>query len=134
MYFLLILFFTSLLGITFMVERKLVMLKNGVLLHREETFFKAPYLEEWKHLTSKNVKRHGYTVLVATIRFYVRFSNLLKNKYQEIKIKIKNIRSRKSNSNLSGKQEISKFLKIISEYKYKIREIKHKIKEEENLK
>ena len=133
MYFLLILFFTSLLGIIFMIGKKLVLLKNGQILSREETFLKAPYLEEWKHLTVKNIKKHGYTGLVATIRLYVRSSNLLKNKYQEVKIRIKNVRKKSQNGGLSEKKEASKFLKMISEYKHKIREIKHKIHEEENL-
>ena len=131
MYFLLTLFFISLLGITFMIGRKLVMLQNGQVQNKEETILKAPYLEEWKHLTIKNIKKHGYIGLVATIRFYIRSSNFLKNKYQEVKIKIKNIRSKNSNGNSPEKREVSKFLKMISEYKHKIRKIKHKIKEEE---
>lgn len=133
MNFLLILFFGSLLGIIFMIGRKLIMIQNGVVLHKEEFVFKTPFLEEWKHLTIKNMKKHGYAGLVATIRFYVRSSNLLKNKYQEVKVKVKNIRGKKSNSDLENKREISKFLKIISEYKHKIREIKRKVKKEEDL-
>jgi len=132
MYFLLILFFTSLLGITIMIGRKLVLLRNGHILHKEETLFKAPFFEEWKHLTIKNIKKHGYAGLVATIRFYIQSSNLLKNKYQEAKIKIKNIRAKNLNSDSGEKREVSKFLKMISEYKHKIREIKHKIREEED--
>jgi hypothetical protein len=133
MNFLLILFFGSLLGITFMIGRKLVMLQNGQVLHREELVFKTPYLEEWKHLTIKNVKKHGYNGLVTTIRFYVRSINILKNKYHGAKSLVNNIRNKNPNSNSENKREISKFLKIISEYKYKIREIKRKVKKEENL-
>jgi len=131
MYFLLILFFTSLFGIIFMIGRKLVILQNGQAFHREEILFKAPFFEEWKHLTIKNIRKHGYIGLVATIRFYVRSSDFLKNKYQETKIKIKNMRSKNQNGNFGEKREVNKFLKMISEYKHKIREIKHKIKEEE---
>lgn len=127
MYFLLTLFFASLIGIIFMIGRKLILLKNGQILIREENPLKNSY-EEWKNLAIKNVKKHGYTGLVATIRFYIRGTNLLKNKYQEVKIKMKN-RSKESINN--DKKEISKFLKIISEYKHKIREIKHKIHKEE---
>jgi len=130
MYFLLTLFFISLLGIIIMIGRKLVLLKNGQILRKEETILKVSYLEEWKHLTIKNIKKHGYAGLVATVRFYVRSSNLLKNKYQEAKIKIKNIRAKNLNSD-SGEKKENKFLKMISEYKHKIREIKHRIKEEE---
>ncbi|MEK7190495.1 MAG: hypothetical protein AAB661_01880 [Patescibacteria group bacterium] len=114
-----------------MLGRKLIMLQNGQISRREEIIFKTPYLEEWKHSTVKNIKKHGYTGLVAAIRFYVRGTNLLKNKYQKIKIKVKNIHHQNSNNDSPEKREISKFLKIISDYKHKIREIKHKIKEEE---
>ena len=131
MYFLLILFFGSLLGISFMIGRKLLMLQNGQIFEKDETFLKVPYLEELKRKTIKNAKKHGYAGLVATIRFYIKSMNLIKNKYKEVKIRIKSIHSKKSNNGVEDKQEISKFLKIISEYKHKIRKIKHKIMEEE---
>lgn len=131
MYFLLILFFGSLLGITFMIGRKLLILQNGQMTYKEnaETFLKAQYLEELKYTVIKTIKKHSYTGLVAIIRFYFRGTNLLKNKYQAVKTKIKNLRSK--NLKDDEKKEVSKFLKMISEYKQKIRAIKHKIKEEE---
>lgn len=131
MYFLLILFFGSLLGITFMIGRKLMMLQNGEVLASGEALIKTQYLEELKVLTIKNVKKHGYTSLVATIRFYVRSTNLMKDKYQELKSKIKSLRQLNQNLAATEKKEASKFLQMISEYKHKIREIKHKIHEEE---
>lgn len=131
MYFLLILFFGSLAGISFMIGKKLLMLQNGQVFDRNETFLKAPHLEELKHKTIKNIKKYGYAGLVTTIRFYIKSTNLLKNKYEEARIKIKSLYSKKSNSETGDRQEISKFLKIISEYKRKIREIRHKINEEE---
>jgi hypothetical protein len=131
MYFILTLFFVSLLGIIFMVGRKLAVLQDTQVLKKEEFFLKTQFLNEWKHLTIKNIKKHGYVGLVTTIRFYVLSINFLKNKYQAIKIKIKNIRGKKLNT--EEKREVSGFLKMISEYKQKIREIKHQIKEEENL-
>ncbi|KKS99436.1 MAG: hypothetical protein UW01_C0011G0011 [Candidatus Nomurabacteria bacterium GW2011_GWA2_43_66] len=115
-----------------MVGKKLVMFQNGQLSREKKVLSEIQYLEEWKHLTVKNIKRHGYVALVTIIRFYVQSSNLLKNKYQEAKIKIKNMRDKKLNGNPAQKQEISNFLKIISEYKHKIRQIKHRIKEEES--
>ena len=114
--------------------RKLISLKNHEneqIISREETLFELPYLKEVKHLTITNVKKHGYVLLVETVRFYVRGINILQNKYEEIKIKIKN--RGKKNTTDGEKKEISKFLKIIAEYKHKIREIKHKVKKEENL-
>jgi len=137
MYFILILFFGSLFGITFMIGRKLLMLQNGQISYRDdaETFLKAQYFEELKHSTIKTIKKHRYTGLVTIVRIYVRSSNFIKNKYEQVKIKIKNIYLKKirSETEVKEKQEVPKFLKIISEYKNKIREIKHKIKEEENL-
>lgn len=120
-----------------MVGRKLAMLQSGQITYRAdgeetESFLKAQYVEELKHSAIRMVKRYGYLGLVAIIRSYFRLSNLLKNKYQEIKTKIENIRLKNSSHNISReKKEVSKFLKMISEYKYKIRELKHKIKEEE---
>jgi hypothetical protein len=57
----------------------------------------------------------------------------LNKKYQEIKIKLKERQERKLSKNGNKKAEPNKFLKTISEYKRKIRRIKHQIKEEENL-
>jgi hypothetical protein len=130
MYFLLILFFGSLLGITFMIGRKLLVLQNGQMTYKEsaETFLEAQHLERLKHAAIKTIKKHSYNGLVLIIRLYFRGTNLLRKKYQAIKIKIKNIRSKNKNDE---KKEVSKFLKMISEYKQKIRVIKHKIKEEE---
>ena len=133
MYFLLILFFASLLGITFMIGRKLVLLQNGKMLRLEETPFGPSLFEEWKVQTSRNVKKHSYVLLVLAIRFHVRASNTLKNAYAEMKDKIKESFSKKSKGEASEKREVSGFLKMISEYKQKVREIKHKIREEENL-
>lgn len=133
MYILLTLFFISLVGIIVMIGRKLLMFQNGQILDRGEIIFKIPHFEELKYLITKNIKKHGYKGLVVTIRFYFRSANLLKNKYQEVKIKVKDMRVKNSKNNGEQQKEVSKFLKIISEYKHKIREIKHKIKEEENL-
>jgi hypothetical protein len=113
-----------------MVGRKLVLLQNRVVF-QEETIVKTPSLEEWKHLTITNVKKHGYIGLVATIRFYVRSTNFLKNKLEDLKTKVKSINGKKLRE--EEKREVSGFLKMISEYKQKIRHIKDKVKEEENL-
>ncbi len=131
MHILLILFFTSLLSLSFMVGRKLFALEHEQVLNHKEVDLELPYLKEVKHITMTNIKKHGYSGLVATIRFYVRGVNFTKNKYQEIKVKVKNINY--INKVNGQNKEISKFLKIIGDYKQKIREIKHKITKEENL-
>ena len=131
MYILLILFFASLFSIIFMIGRKLALLKHEEVKNQEEVLLELPYLKEVKQLTVVNLKKHGYALLVTIVRFYVRGTNLLKNNYEAVKIKIKN--KIKKNRVNSEKKEISGFLKIIGDYKHKIREIKHKIKKEENL-
>jgi len=131
MYILLILFFASLFSIILMIGRKLITLKQEQVLNQEEVLFELPYLKEVKHITVTNVRKHGYALLVAILRFYIRGTNFSKSQYEKLKIKIKNMHNR---NQINGeKKEISKFLKIIGEYKHKIREIKHKIKKEENL-
>ena len=128
-YFLLILFFGSLLGIIFMIGRKLVIIQgNSEIVNIKED----PYLEEWKHTTVKNIKKYSYLLLVAIIRTYVHSSNFIKLKYQELKIKIKE-KFGKNKEDAETKKEASKFLKMISEYKHKIRKIRRQIKEEEKI-
>jgi len=68
------------------------------------------------------------------VRFYVHSANFLKKKYEEAKIKIKEVYQRKVKKDVVvEKREVSGFLKMISDYKHKIRKIRRQIKEEENL-
>lgn len=135
MYFLLILFFGSLIGITFMIGKKLMLIRNGQVfkIHDNITFLETPFLEKIKHVTIKNTKKHGYFLLVATIRLYFKITNFLKNKYQETKTKIKEIHLRRQKPLPGEKKEVNSFLKMVIEYKHKIRKIKQQVKDEENL-
>ena len=133
MYFLLILFFASLIGIVMMIGRKLSLVKNG---HITEGYHPHPFMPDLhriKYLSVKSLKSFVYLVLFVAIRSYFRLSNFLKNKYDETKIKIKE-KYNKSHfiGHLPERQEVNKFLKVIGDYKNKISEIKHKVKEEEN--
>ena len=132
-YFLLTLFFASLFSIMIMLGRKLAKLEREQVFNHQEVLFELPYLKEIKQLTIEGIKKHGYAGLVKVLRFHIQFSNFLKGKYEKAKIKIKNIHVQNTNGDSLGKKEVSKFLKIIGDYKQKIREIKHKIKREENL-
>ncbi|TSC77666.1 MAG: hypothetical protein G01um101424_289 [Parcubacteria group bacterium Gr01-1014_24] len=117
-----------------MLGKKLVLFKNGQTPNREEVLFEVPHLEEIRHFVTKNIKKYGHMGLVITLRFYIRSSNFLKYQYEEVKIKIKNVSGKNKNGlngDLPEKAEVNKFLKMISDYKNKIREIKHKIHEEE---
>lgn len=126
------LFLISFIAIIILFGRKLSLIQsqNINIVEKEHTAFKIPYILEIKHITIKKIKKYGYLILVTTIRIYFRSLNLLKRKYKELKTKIGN--SNKSEVQNTKKQEINRFLKGISDYKNKIRKIKHDIKEEEN--
>lgn len=132
MYILLILFFVSLLGITFMIGRKFFLIQNGIILSQTENTPIAPhFFDEWKQSAVKNFKKYGYAGLVGSIRIYFRVNNVFKNKYEELKLKIKNTYNKKRNTENEIKREANKFLKMVSEYKNKVRKIKERVKEEE---
>lgn len=135
----LILFFVSLLGIAIMIGRKLVLLQTGTIPARAENephpF--VPDLEKVKEVANRNAKRYGYLATVIVIRFYVRSSNFLKSKSRNIREKIKSLIEKNKNGEngqTAGPQEVNKFLRMVSDYKHKLRGIKHRIKEEEERK
>jgi len=127
----LILFFSSLCSIIVMIGRKLLALDKGQVFEEVNTSFEVPFIKEVKDVTIHSIKKHGYAGLVTTLRWYFRGTNFVNNKYDNIKTKIEN-RKRARNEN-GEKKEISKFLKVIIEYKHKIRKIKHRIRNEESL-
>lgn len=131
MYTILILFFGSLLAIVFMIGRKILMLHHGVTLSEGEPIFKNSSLEEWKYSVVNKAKRWNYVFLVIVIRIYFRILNLIKLGYQKFIAKIKSMKSTDTEAPIKEKKEVSRFLKMVSEYKSKIRKIKRKIKEEE---
>lgn len=131
----LILFLVSLVGITFMICKRLLLMKkvNNFNINPVENSFEIPSMEEIKFITVKKFRKYGYILLVITLRFYVKSSNFLKNKYNLTKEKTKAVLNkymRTKENNIEAK-EVSGFLKTISEYKQKIGKIKHRIKKEE---
>lgn len=131
-YFILTLFFGSLVAIVFMVWRKLVLIKKGQIEIVEGASFEIPYLKETKHATIENIKKYEHIALVLVVKFYLQFSNFVKTKYQELKLKVKSIHIKHSqNPESADKNEILKIFNVVSSYKHKIKQIKHKIKEEE---
>jgi len=131
MYLYLISFFASLIAIIFMIGRKMSKLEHEQILNHKEIIFDVPYLKEIRHITAKNIRKLAHDGLVSTLRLYLRTMNFLKYRYEEMKIKIKN--GSRMNQQAGNKKQISKFLKVIGDYKRKIREIKHRIKKEEDL-
>ncbi len=129
---LLILFSLSLFSIIFMLGRKLRLIRNGQVVEVEHSHIFVPDLQKIKLLSLEKIKRYEHQVLVAIVRFSIQSSNFLKSNYQIAKIRIKDIINKdKDRLNRFEKQEVNKFLKMISDYKDRIRHIKHKIKEEE---
>lgn len=134
----LILFFGSLVGIVVMIGKKTLSLKEIQGQNTEGLLsdINIPDLEEIKIIASKKIKKHSYRALVAILRVYIISSHFLKKTSRELYIKAKDKLNRNKNrlgGNPLEKPEVSKFLKRISEYKDKIKTIKHKIKEEENI-
>ncbi len=120
-----------------MLGRKLVLAQNQPQknLRPEDLHFEIPHLEEIKKTTGKNLKKYGYVALVLSLRFYIKSMNVLKEQYQELDKKIAQMRKKNMPGLDIQKQEkkVSGFLEMISEYKHKIRRIKHQIaREEEN--
>ena len=134
MYILLSLFLISLIALTIMFSRKLVLLKNqGIQIeHVEGVILELPFVKEIKHLTIRQLKRYGYIGVVTSIRLYFRGVNLAKVEYNKIKEKLSSVDKSKWINDIE-KREVNKFLKVVSNYKHKIRQIKHQIKEEENI-
>jgi hypothetical protein len=126
---LLILFFLSLTGISFMIGKKLIFLKEGNITHIDAIPKLIPDLETIKYTISKKTKKGGYLATVTVLRLYIQSSNLFKYIYNKTKEKIEEIK--KNVENNTEQKEASKFLKMISDYKYKVRNIKRQIEEEE---
>jgi len=132
-YFILILFFASLLSIAIMIGRKLVLLKKGQIEVTQEIPFEVPYLKEIRRAVVFNIKKYEHLALVGIVKFHLQFANFLKSKYGELKIKLRNLHLKHSQKAEAGeKTEVSTFLKVVSVYKNRITEIKDRIKREEN--
>ncbi len=131
MQIILILFFVSLAGIAFMIGRKLILSKTQQVPTENNFLFEIPDHREVKHIATKNIKKYGFIFLVIIIRLYVRVSNSIKRKINELSRKIHKIVTRNKFEKSTSHKEVSKFLKMISDYKQKISKIKHKIVEEE---
>jgi hypothetical protein len=73
----------------------------------------------------------GFAILVGLIRLHVKCSNFFKTQWNLIVIKIKNAYVKRYAKGAVEAREVNKFLRMIGEYKHKIRRIKQKVKEEE---
>ncbi len=136
MYLPLILFFLSLVGIVIMIWRELMLVRNGQVATTYHIHPFVPDLQKIKYLASKGAKKLSYLTLFVMLKFFIKSSNLIKTKsivfIKELKDKFKK-RNGNSSDDTTEKKEVSKYLRIISEYQHKIRKIKHRIKKEEGI-
>ena len=139
MYFFFILFFVSLTAIILMISRKLLLINNteGHSINHQNELLISGILDfdKIKKSTIKNIKKTIHTLIWVTLRTYIVSINFINKKRKEIVIKIKN-KFRKHHHEIDEaeeKKEVSKYIKIISEYRQKIRTIKNKIREEEGI-
>jgi hypothetical protein len=132
LYFILTLFFGSLLGIIFMIGRKIILIQNGQAPEYPEVSNNQEW-EEFKYEALKGLKRLGYALLVEGVRLYVKLISYLKNLSRLIIRKIQKVYYKKLETGTGEPRESSKFLKMVGQYKRKLRRIKEKVKEEENL-
>jgi len=138
MYFFFILFFISLAIISFMIGRKLLLLNNieGHSAHNATETFLSEILDfnKIKKLAIEGFEKGVHTLIWVILKIYIVSLNFINKKRKEIIVKIKNRLNKNRHDNIvEEKKEVSKYLKIISEYRQKIRHIKHKIKEEEGI-
>ena len=119
-----------------MLGRKLALVRNGQTAESHHSSFFVPDLQKIKNLTLKGTKRAGYILIFWTLKFSIKSSSFSKKKWKELSKKVKaKFKKNKDilTEEISEKQEVSKFLKMISDYKHKVRKIKHQIEEEEGI-
>ncbi len=127
----LITFFGSLISISALIGKKLLSIKNsGEYYLSKEASFELPYIDEVKHGVKTSIKKLENVILILILRIYMKTTNYFKTTSKKIK---KNLRNKiLKNEKHIAQPEVSKFLKMVSDYKVKIKEIKHQIKKEEN--
>ena len=132
----LILFFASLVGIAGMIGNKIVLIRKGHVGTGEDFSPRIPDFQEIKDVSAHHARKYGYVALVETIRVYVQSIHLVKRKSKEFKDKTGDMIRKYIPAKEKSDQpkEASKFLKTMSDYKTKIKKIKHKVKQEEGIK
>ncbi|MFN4181315.1 MAG: hypothetical protein ACK4FA_01285 [Candidatus Paceibacteria bacterium] len=135
MSFFLVLFFTSAIGITALVGRKVYALRHTeVHVPRDIDFtIDVPDFEEVKNTLIKKSRRYGYVALVVTIRLYVLGTHATKHHTRQIVKKIKERLNKRHTAKPTTHKSENKFLKKVTEYKNRIEKIKEQIKTEEGL-
>jgi uncharacterized membrane-anchored protein YjiN (DUF445 family) len=118
-----------------MIGRKLLTLRNGTLISTEEKFaIKIPNLHEVRYIVTRGTSKYGFIALVVILRIYVLSGHSIKKTSKKIHHKIKELHKKYlPHKHKEEVKEASKFLKMMSDYKQKVKRIKHQIKEEEGI-
>lgn len=136
MYPIFILFFISLAGIIFMIGRKLAPVRSGLMAQVSDVHPFVPDLQKMRRFGYYRIRKYEHLALVSILRNYVRFANFVKLEYRDVSQTIQKFWGSKiAKKNKNGRvDEPNKFLGMISDYKKKVRYIKHRISEEESKK
>ncbi len=130
---LLTLFFMSLASITFMIGRKLSLVRNGQIEMAENPEAIVPDVHKLRHFTLRSFKKGVYLVTFLVLHVYVKSSNFTKKYYTVAKAKVQKAIKQHLANNITSRQETNKVLKVIAEYKKKISIMKNRIHEEEKI-
>lgn len=124
----------SLLGIVVMLGYKVSLARSGALQMRGGFHVTFPNFAKLKSIARKGLRRYGFIALVIVIKLYVKTTYFLKQKFQLVQSKVVDILKKNKKFGFdenSEKREVSGFLKMVSEYKHRVRTIKHRIVKEE---
>jgi hypothetical protein len=120
-----------------MIGRKLLLIndseKHSLHLHPENLLSDLFNFNKLKDSTIKNSKKFIHILIWIILRTYILSLNFINKKRTEIVLRIKNKLNKNNTENSEGKKEPSKYIKMIAEYRHKIRRIKHRIKQEEGI-
>lgn len=130
------LFFLSFAGIVTLVIIKLLQIEKLRIIREDDVFFiDVPELEDVHYVLIKKIKRGGYIALFITIRVYLLGKHNAKKIAQKAYKKLNTLfqKYHRNKVVIEKKNEASKFLKIVSDYKKKVNKITEQIKEEEGF-
>jgi len=119
-----------------MMASKLTLVRNGqnARIHHHSHMFNLD-LERIKSASVKSMKRFGYISVFIILRLSIKGTHFLKTKTLSLVGYLQSKMKRNNGASLyeSEKKEVSGYLKSIAEYRNRIRQMKHKIKEEEGI-
>lgn len=126
------LFLVSLLGIVYMIGRKLVLVRNGQIILRDHEDAFVPDVHKIRNFASMSMRQALYISTFLVLKLYVKTLNLFKKGYDLLKSLILYIIKTSHEKGIVSKRETNKVLKAIADYKKKISIMKNRIHEGEN--